>query len=161
MITRNLLFVTGSLLSFAFPLLAMEGQVIKGIKYNLFYAIEKPRACNWELTARNDHDKHVGMVKYNCDKDAWRITKFEVEPYFRNSGHGYGTALLKKCFQEITKTSCTKITWTAYPLDDAISQEQLKTIYRKIIEKINLEIPGQLYMRDTVLGTDMTYIPAK
>ncbi len=160
MITRNFIFVMGSLLSLAFPLLAMERQVIKGITYNLFYAIEKPRACHWELTARNDNNKHVGIVKYNNDKDAWRITKFEVEHDFRNSGHGYGTALLKKCFQEITKTSCTKITWTAYPLDDGISQEQLKTIYRKIIEKINPEIPGQLYMRDTVLGTNMTFIPA-
>lgn len=157
---RNFIFITGGLLSMALPLLSMEKQVIKGIKYNLFYAIDKPRAYHWELTARNDNNKHVGIVKYNCDKDAWRITKFDVEPDFRNSGHGYGTALLKKCFQEITKTSCTKITWTAYPLDDGISQEQLKTIYRKIIDKIHPEIPGQLYMRDTVLGTDMTYIPA-
>jgi hypothetical protein len=140
---------------------AMERTINPGIRYNILYKITSPKAAHWELVGHNDDNRRIGIIEYNRQEGSkWRITNFEVEPVFRNSKFRYGTAIFKRCLQEITKNSCTKITWTAYPLANAISLEQLNAIYRKIIDKIHPEIPGQLSMRDTVLGTDMTYIPA-
>lgn len=150
------------LMSLSLSALAMEQPAKKGFQYTITYTILNPKSDGWRLEGRNDNNQYMGCIEYERQRDAhWRITKFVVEPEFRKSGFGYGTSFLKKCFQEITKRSCSKITWLAQSTDMSLTQKELRTIYRKMIKKINSDVPGVLFCNDTIVGTRMTYLPSQ
>lgn len=90
------------------------------------------------IEATHQNKQKIGSVAYfPIGGTQWQMRELYVDYDYRKKG--IARTLLQECINQIKKLNAQELSWQIYPKDIGINEEQLVTIYFKMLNKIDLK----------------------